>query len=71
MTALSDAERAVHEAREAALRNPTRDSLNHLVAAVRHHDAEIARTEGHEWSGEAGRAILQTADKLDPKEPTP
>lgn len=25
-------------------------------------------TEGHQWSGEAGRTILQTADRIDPKE---
>ena len=77
MNALSDAEKAVAEAREPLLArlgmavgnyDRARDEglVDKLIAAVRHHDAETVRTEGHQWSGEAGRAILQTADRIDP-----
>jgi hypothetical protein len=75
VTALSDAEKAVAEARRdvheffvllaAPNADTARAAVARLEATVRHHDAETVRSEGHLWSGEAGRAILQTADKLD------
>lgn len=43
MTALSDAEQAVAEARDAAFREKTLPSLDRLIRAVRHHDAERVR----------------------------
>jgi len=78
VTALSDAEKAITEARRdvheflwpltAAEADRARAAIARLEAAVRHYDAETVRTEGHQWSGEAGRAILQTADRIAPQE---
>jgi hypothetical protein len=68
VSALEDTAQAVEEAAEAVLWDSTRDSIAHLIAAVRAHDAETVRSEGHHWSGEAGRALLHTADNLEPKE---
>lgn len=77
MSALSDAELAAAEARRdvheyfvllaATEADKARAAVARLEAAIRHHDAETVRTEGHQWGGPAGRAILQTADKLDPE----
>jgi uncharacterized membrane protein len=71
---LEQAERAVAEVRRdvheffvlfaATVANEARAKVARLEGAVRHHDIEIVRTEGHQWSGEAGRAILQTADAI-------
>lgn len=78
MSALFDAERAVAEARAAVheflwpLAAPeadrAREAIARLEAAIRRHDAETVRTEGHQWSGEAGRAILHAADLINPEE---
>jgi hypothetical protein len=74
VTALEDAARGVEEARtrlsvylqQAGGLSTARvgANLDVLIAAVRRHDAETVRAEGHHWSGEAGQAILQTADRI-------
>lgn len=46
MSALTDAAKAVEEAREAVFWDCNRDSLRRLINMVRLHDAEIVRDEG-------------------------
>lgn len=63
MTALSDAEQAFEEAREAAFREKTLHSLDRLIRAVRHHDAEVVRDLSRQ-----GYSAQEAAKKIDPRE---
>lgn len=73
MTTLSDAARAVAEARAAVheflfpLAAPeadrAREAIAHLIAAVRHHDAETVRALSRD-----GYSAQESAKKIDPKE---
>ncbi|MFI0900504.1 hypothetical protein [Streptomyces sp. NPDC020983] len=63
MTALSDAARAVEEAAEAVLWDSNRASIAHLIAAVRHHDAETVRDLSRD-----GYSAQEAAKRIDPKE---
>ncbi|MFF8784763.1 hypothetical protein [Streptomyces sp. NPDC015125] len=75
---LKQAEKAVAEARraihETLIRLPgwaadaAREELDLFERAVRQHDAEVVRSEGHDWSGEPARALLTMADRLKPDE---
>ena len=87
MTALSDAERAVVRAQAAVVRELNREAaqvVDALIAAVRHHDAEIVRADtGHIRHGSAEEYAIRhaalieptspmsrAADRIDPKEMT-
>lgn len=81
MTALSDAELAVVEAREALLARIAQpetgiDLIAHLEAAVRHHDAEIVREFADQEDGLLAmpkaavyvQGIRDGADRIETKE---